>query len=404
LLVCFGLLATPVGAAATIGPATPPDPASGAAPTGVAAWRDRLDRIVEGHPVSVVVGADGVAWYRHRPGVLRTPASNQKLLLTMALFARLGPARTIPTRAMAAAVPADGIVRGPLFLVGRGDPEVGRADLRELAAALAADGVTRVRGRVLGATTPFARDWFAQGWKSYFPAVYVARPTALTIDGNRGRGGGHLADPELRAAAVFTRVLRRAGVAVSGDPGARALPSGLLTLAAARSDPLLDVVRRMNHVSSNFRAEVLGKLLGFERFELGSIRGTSRAIRAFAAARGERVDAYDASGLSYDNRVTAAALVRMLWWAEDRPWADDMMGTLPSGGEGTLGGRLEDVTVLAKTGTLVRVSALSGWVWIEQDARWAAFSILSSGMDTGAAKRLEDRIVGAIARRATTPP
>jgi D-alanyl-D-alanine carboxypeptidase/D-alanyl-D-alanine-endopeptidase (penicillin-binding protein 4) len=159
----------------------------------------------------------------------------------------------------------------------------------------------------------------------------------------------------------------------------------------------------MNHVSSNFRAEVLGKLLGFERFGVGSIRGTGRAIRAFATARGERVAAFDGSGLSYDNRVTAGAIARLLWWSEDRAWGSDLMQTLPSGGEGTLTGRLQDVTVLAKTGTLVRVSALSGWVWIEKDARWAAFSILSAGMDTGAAKRLEDRIVGAIARRATAP-
>ena len=378
--------------------ATERDP-GGAAPR----WARRLDEIVAGHPMSVVVGVDGDPWYRHRPGVRRPPASNEKLLLTMALLAHLGTGRTIPTRAMAEAIPRDGIVRGPMWLVGRGDPEVGRADLRALSAELAAGGLTEVRGRILGATTPFVRDWFARGWKSYFPSVYVARPTALTYDGNRGSGGGHLSDPERRAAVIFRRTLRRAGIAVGGDAGTKAAPAGLRTLAITRSAPLIDIVTRMNRVSSNFRAEVLGKHLALDRSGVGSIPGTGRTIRTFAAARGERVAAFDGSGLSYDNRVTASALTRLLWWAEDRSWGTAMMDTLPSGGEGTLAGRLEDVTVLAKTGTLIEVSALSGWVWLEREARWAAFSILSQGMSTSTSKRLEDRIVGAVALHATAP-
>jgi D-alanyl-D-alanine carboxypeptidase len=74
--------------------------------------------------------------------------------------------------------------------------------------------------------------------------------------------------------------------------------------------------------------------------------------------------------------------------------------TLPFGGAGTLAGRLRDVRVRAKTGTLEEVSTLSGWVWLERAGTWAEFSILSRGLSKGAAVAIEDRVVRTVARRA----
>ena len=90
----------------------------------------------------------------------------------------------------------------------------------------------------------------------------------------------------------------------------------------------------------------------------------------------------------------------MLRVAERAPWGETLRATLPAGGEGTLEDRLEAVTVRAKTGTLIDVSALSGWVWLEREDAWAAFSILSSGMDTDRAKSIENRIVRVAAHAA----
>jgi hypothetical protein len=49
---------------------------------------------------------------------------------------------------------------------------------------------------------------------------------------------------------------------------------------------------------------------------------------------------------------------------------------------------------------LIEVSALSGWVWLEREDAWAAFSILSSGMSTDQAKSIENRIVRMVAANA----
>jgi D-alanyl-D-alanine carboxypeptidase len=62
---------------------------------------------------------------------------------------------------------------------------------------------------------------------------------------------------------------------------------------------------------------------------------------------------------------------------------------------------LVGVKVRAKTGTLIDISALSGWVWLEQEGTWGAFSIMSRGMSKSEAVAIEDRIVRIVANRAS---
>jgi D-alanyl-D-alanine carboxypeptidase/D-alanyl-D-alanine-endopeptidase (penicillin-binding protein 4) len=352
--------------------------------------------------MSVAIAVDGDDLYSHKDWVSRPPASNEKLLLSMALLKRLGPEVTIATRVFATEpVGADGVLTGDLWIVGHGDPETDAADMAELARAIAGTGLDRVRGHVFGATGPFARDWWAPGWRDYFPRYYIALPTALTYRFNERAGGRHVRDPERLAARSLTKKLQARGVAVTKKAGLCSPPSDLELLASMQCDPLREIMRRMNVVSSNFRAEVLGKMLGGERLGMpGTIAKGARVIETFTAARGVRVQAHDASGLSYDNRANAEGIVHMLHVAERAPWGDVLRGTLPAGGEGTLEDRLTGVTVRAKTGTLIDVSALSGWVWLERESEWAAFSILSSGMNTDQAKSIENRIVRMVAANA----
>jgi D-alanyl-D-alanine carboxypeptidase/D-alanyl-D-alanine-endopeptidase (penicillin-binding protein 4) len=365
-------------------------------------WVQRIDSLVGDRPISVAIAAGGKSLYRNKAWVRRPPASNEKLLLSMALLKRMDADATIPTRIFATErVGADGVLDGNLWIVGHGDPENGARDMAALATALEGTGLEQVRGRVLGATGPFARDWWAPGWRDYFPRVYIALPTALTHRANERAGGRHVAEPERLAAKALTRKLEARGVGVTGKPGSGRTPRGLVGLATTRSDPLRQIMRRMNVVSSNFRAEVLGKLLGAKRYgSPGTISKGARAVEAFAAAHGASVTAHDASGLSYHNRVSADDIVHLLRVADGARWGAVLRSTLAAGGEGTLEDRLKKVTVRAKTGTLIEVSALSGWVWLRREDAWAAFSILSSGMSTTTAKQIENQIVRAVAANA----
>jgi D-alanyl-D-alanine carboxypeptidase/D-alanyl-D-alanine-endopeptidase (penicillin-binding protein 4) len=375
------------------------------------AWKRKIDRIVRGHSVGVSVAEDGVALYRRADKHKRIPASNQKMLLSMAVLDVLGPDEELVTSVRAEGL-SGGVVRGDLWILGRGDPTLtgggayGRslpfrpARVAVLADRVLAAGIRRIKGSVMGSTGYFARDWFAPGWKSFFPAYYVALPTALTFEGNAHKGR-HVTNPEWRAARALSRRLEAKGVRVAGRPGAGAPPGGTTPVAQVRSEPLTTLLTFMNRNSSNFFAEVLGKRLGASvRRPPGTIAKGAGVIARWTVRHGVEAVARDSSGLSYENGISPRGLVHLLGAAESAPWGAAFRGTLPVPGQGTLDDRLQGVKVRAKTGTLDGVSALSGWVWLERTGTWGEFSILSSGMPKSEATAIEDRIVRILARSA----
>jgi D-alanyl-D-alanine carboxypeptidase/D-alanyl-D-alanine-endopeptidase (penicillin-binding protein 4) len=389
----------PVPGSDAAGTAARVDPAHHVAGLRAAPWSSALDALIGDRPASVSVAVGGRLRYRHLGRVPRAPASNEKLLLTMALLDRFGPRARIPTTVEARGRTRGGVVRGDVWLVGHGDPELDEDDVARLAARLRGAGITRITGSVVGDTSTFRRDRWAPGWHR-IALSFVSIPTALTFDANAD-ASGFVFDPEREAAVALTADLERLGVSVGGEPAAGPVPDATRRVARVRSAPLVAILRRQNTASVNLDAEVLGKRLGADTWGgRGSIAAGARAIRAWAAAHGVRVVARDASGLSYANRITTDAFVGLLGVAEDAPWGDALRSTLPLPGTGTLSGRLAGIDVRAKTGTLIDgVSALSGWVRARR-GEWAAFSILSAGMSKDDAVALEDVVVRFLAARA----
>ena len=367
-------------------------------------WVRHIGRIVAGHPMSVVAGDGGSVWDRHRASVARPPASNEKLLLSMALLDRFGGTHTFALRALGPAIDAGGTVDGNLYLKGQGDPEVADPRLALLASRLWSAGVRHITGHVVGVTGPFHHDWFAPGWKSYFPADYVALPTALTYRGNVAPSGKHIHDPERRAAVALSHALRGRGVTIGADATSGRAAAGLTALGTVASKPLRAILERMDHRSINFSAEVLGKALAYAGGEAGTIANGAAAICAYERTRHVSATCHDGSGLSYANRQTTLGLVHLLWNAERQPGLGALRMALPAAGQGTLRHRLRGIRIRAKTGTLDHVSALSGWVWNGPTHGWVTFSMLTSGMEEYAAKDLEDRVVQVLANRARPRP
>jgi D-alanyl-D-alanine carboxypeptidase/D-alanyl-D-alanine-endopeptidase (penicillin-binding protein 4) len=358
-----------------------------------AEWMDRIDDAIGRRAVSVSVAEEDAFLYRHADTTPRTPASNEKLLLAMASFDTFGPEHRIVTRVGAEAFEG-GVVRGDLWILGRGDPFVDRQPLRVAAVQLVEAGVRQVAGRVMGSMSFFRRDWQAPGWNKV-ARDYVNRPTALTFENN------HDSNPEREAAAALTEMLERRSVRVAGRPGAGSPPGGLQMLAQIESSELQNLLATTLRLSWNFAAEVLGKGLGAElRGSPGTIAKGAAAIEGWAGDRGVQITAFDASGLSYDNRVTAAGMVELLGQSEDETWGDELRRALPTGGQGTLEHRLPGVRVRAKTGTLEDVSTLSGWVYAHRLNAWVEFSILCAGISKSTAIDVEDRIVRILAEHA----
>jgi D-alanyl-D-alanine carboxypeptidase len=365
-------------------------------------WEQRLQRVAGRLHGGVAVGLGGQVAFEHNGVTPRVPASNQKLLLSFALFDSLGPRFRIPTRAAAKHV-EEGVVPGNLWVLGRGDPTLTAAEpgywgtlrattLSDLAARIKRAGVTRVEGSVMGAVEYFAHDFDAPGWQSYVPGRFVELPSSLVLNGNNVVSGL----PERAVAAALTKRLERIGVGVSESPGAGRSPSSLARIAEVRSRPLGRIVSYMNRSSNNFFAEVLGKLLGARVLgSPGTIAKGARAIEAWVRDRGLSAAASDSSGLSYRNRLSPRTMVQLLGVAESRPWIGVLRDGLPGPGDGTLEWRLPGLDVRAKTGTLFNgASALSGWVRSASTNRWVEFSILGRGTP----KRIEDRMVRVLSR------
>lgn len=378
---------------------------------GRARWKTQIDRLAAGKAIGIAVREEGRYLYKHHSKRKRVPASNQKLLLSMALFDRLEPSRSIETTAATTALPGP-VIDDDLWLLGRGDPTLsgGGRLARELpfeatrigtlAREIKAAGVTRITGRVIGSTGYFARDWWAPGWSADFPARWIPLPTALSFEGNVIQGD-HISDPEMRAARSLTKKLEKLGVSVLGRPTAAEAPGRLTPVASVSSQPLLTMVRYMNRRSSNFFAEVFGKRLGVEHSGFpGTIAKGAAATMDWARSHGVGLTVRDSSGLSYDNRVSPNGLVKLLGVAEDEVWGPALRKSLPGPDEGTLEDRLKGVRVRAKTGSLTNISTLSGYVWLRQRKTWAEFSILSRGMSKAFASAVEDDIVRILTREA----
>lgn len=347
---------------------------------------------------SIAVAAGGELVYERDAARRRAPASVQKLLLSMALFDEFGPHHRITTRVVTRS--ATGGRPGDLWVVGSGDPTVvsGGGDeahtgLKQLAQRIVGSGIRTVTGRVIADASLFGRDWSAPGWQPWAQG-FVAKPTALALDGNT------YAHPPRAFATALTKALERGGIAVAKPPATGTAPDKATEVARVRSSPLRSMVRTMIDVSSNFTAEMLGKLLGARIFGApGTISKGARALERWALRHGVTIVAHDSCGLSYDNLVAASDIVELLEVARRRPWGRALYRALPSPGEGTLAGRLPGIHAHAKTGTIWSGdSALAGWVRLRKGGI-AEFAILARNEP----KALEDEIVRSVAKEVLVP-
>jgi serine-type D-Ala-D-Ala carboxypeptidase/endopeptidase (penicillin-binding protein 4) len=167
----------------------------------LAALRSNLTARVE-HPrlaaaqlgVKVVSLDTGKTLFEHHAGKLLKPASNAKLYTGALALDRLGPQFRIRTSCYAATKPdADGTLRGDLTIFGRGDFSMAARfnggdyakSLEPLINALAAAGVKRVSGDLVGDESFFRGPPYGSAWTwddlNYY---YGAEVSALTHEDN----------------------------------------------------------------------------------------------------------------------------------------------------------------------------------------------------------------------------
>lgn len=360
----------------------------------------------------------------------RVPASNLKLLTSVAALRTLGPDHRFTTKVVQGPAPGQVVlVGGGDVLLGAGESRpgqvMGHAGLATLAAltvqALQAAG-TAGDIKVLLDDSLFAGPALNPNWLSgdvdageiaplYPLALNSARFDPAVTTGPRPQ------DAAMAAADAFAAQLRTAGagtgltVAAGVDRSPGAGRAGAAVLAGVDSATVAEQVDLMLQVSDNYLAETMGRMAAVATGRPGSNDGATATVTAELAASGVTPDAVklvDVCGLALGNQVTARQftdVVRAMTTGADTRLRSALDGFPVGGLSGTLDTRYGDSTtsggaglVRAKTGTLNTVLALSGYV-VDADGRLLVFSFLGNGLTPGAAgnKVALDRAATALA-------
>jgi D-alanyl-D-alanine carboxypeptidase/D-alanyl-D-alanine-endopeptidase (penicillin-binding protein 4) len=383
-----------------------------------------------GPQVSAVVAdpATGkVLWFQN-PDQPQTPASTTKLITSAAVLAALGPDATFTTKVVRGAAP------GSVILVGGGDPVLAvhpfpageyprPATLASLAAATARALKAQGRRTVsLGYdATLYTGPGLAPGW----PATYVSTGnvtpvSALEVDQGRLTAGGapedsddpynlraRTSDPAGMAAAAFAALLTADGIHVTGSPAARRARPNASTLASASSPPLSAIVQQMLEESNNVIAENLARQVALASNQPASYSGAAAAVTTELSHLGVSTSGLrlvDGSGLSPQDKIAPATLVKILQLATTSPRIRSLLAGLPVAGfSGTLSagqsvfagiGGPALGSVRAKTGNLDTVTALAGLA-TDRAGRTLAFAFMAdeipaAGLLRTAANAIDD--------------
>jgi serine-type D-Ala-D-Ala carboxypeptidase/endopeptidase (penicillin-binding protein 4) len=344
--------------------------------------------------------------YAVRPDVGRMPASVNKLFTTATALTLYGPEGHLTTSLLGdVAIDPGGVLAGNLYIHGGGDPTFGTRQLSQLADELVLEqGLHQVTGGVIGDDSAFdrLRGPASEGYRA--TTEVGGSLSALTF--NRGRTGKRRpyfqANPGRFVARAFAKALRQRGVAIGGASQAGRTPKLAISLADLPSPTLAELAFATNRPSDNYLAETLIKALGSEFGTAGSTRAGAVVVRRTMQGFGLDPLVVDGSGLSRVDRATPRQIVTLLDHMSSDTAGPAFGASLPvAGRSGTLYDRMRRTAARdrcqAKTGTLHDVSALAGYCQTTAGSR-VAFAILMNYVNPYAARRLQDRMVSALAR------
>lgn len=305
------------------------------------------------------------------------PGSTTKVFIAVAASVAVPPGTRLTTKVVAGDEP------GEIVLVGGGDPTLstvpesaaypGAATIAALAEAVAASDAGQI-SKITVDTSLFTGPSIGTGWAPEdAPSTYAAPITAVMVDGGRvsADAKNRSATPDLDAGHALATALGVPGAAVVNGTA----PEGATELGSVRSAPVTRLIEQALTQSDNVLAEILARQVAIATGNPASFEGGAKGVRDTLAGLDVDLDGVsllDGSGLSTENRVTAASLTSVLAIAASpsrgRPHV--VLSGLPIGGfNGTLADRYRSDgslagagSVRAKTGTLDGVSALAGVV------------------------------------------
>lgn len=346
------------------------------------------------------------------------PASTAKILTSFSALALIDPQHRFTTRVAAEGAVSEG---GTIVLVGGGDPYLAtkrakvhdraiNADLTTLAIRTAdrlkkAD-VTSVRLRYDDSL--FTGKSVSPTWPASYVSGNIVTPVSALWTNQGVEGGVRSGNPAASAARVFSGLLGRLGISVTGDTSGTKTDATDPTVASVRSATVAQIVSTLIRTSDNEAAEVMLRQVAIAGRQPATFDGGAEAVRtALDAARIDTsgLKLYDGSGLSRRDLVAPATLAETLHAASERARTAGLLSDLPvSGFTGTLVKRFAGLPgarglVRAKTGTLTGIHSLAGYA-VDAEGSPIIFALMAdhtSEIASVTAEAALDRVAAALA-------
>lgn len=338
------------------------------------------------------------------------PASTEKIATVGAALKVFGPAHRFTTllqgtRPLPPPLHWQGLrqpaYRGPLVVVGGGDPSLSAAGLTQLLAPVAKAGVKSIAGGLWLDVSLFDSVRTAPGWKPEWLGTESGPLSAFMYEKNLSRtDAAYLQDPDTGNLSIIRTWLTSHGVTVNGGLHVGRPAGALVTVSTVSSKPLSVLGATTLQDSVNTWAEMLLKDVGASDGEGSTRHGLEVTRSLVAAAGGDLGVAYDGSGLSQLDRKSAVQELSATRGLGTSSIGPSLLAELPvSCTNGTLKRRLCNLRgrVHAKTGTVTGVSALTGYV-VDAAGQRLWFSVQVKGnLSVTSRQALIDRAVTALA-------
>ena len=388
---------------------------------------EELDAAMTAPSACLTVEDGETTIYGRQPDLTLTPASTLKMLTGTAALRKLGADFRFVTEVKADRPVVDGILDGPLWFVGAGDPLLSTqqyadsfrnqpqvfTSLDTLADRIVEAGIREIRGGIVGDESRFDTVRYLPSWKpGYITDNEIGPMSALIVNDNfaqfRPQKTIATPDPARHGAVVLTDLLRGRGLLVA-DAGAGTTPGSAKAVASVSSPPVPEIVGQLLRESDNMTAEALTKELGKRHGAGGTWADGTQVIRQTVAEAGLASEGYaavDGSGLDVSDRLSCTLLMDALDLVG--PTGPVAEGLAIAGQTGTLSARFKgnpaEGRLRAKTGSLNYVVGLVGFVRAA-DERNLEFALIANDLPDRleSGRRLQEDVGAILAQYPRVP-
>lgn len=304
-------------------------------------------------------------------------ASLTKIATTLAALGKLGADYQFVTRVYHTGQIQEGILKGDLIVAGNGDPFFVWEEAISIANTLNQLGIREITGNLI------VNKKFYMNYESEPEKAVKLLYQALNVDSWTSE-----ITKQFQSLPITTP---RPQLTIAGKTSVmRGIPANTKLILIHKSLSLSEILRQMNIYSNNKMAQMLADEVG------GASEVARYAIKKTGVAPAE-IQLINGSGLGVENRMSPRTASKMLLAIDTllKPFNLQVLDIFPVAGRdsiGTMENRNLPSGTTVKTGTLNQVSALAGYIALDEERRvW--FTIINNGWQIRHFRKQQDQLL-----------